>query len=45
MRTITNIADIQKYTEQSLIKLSFKVTCEKITKLSADHVDLNLLKA
>lgn len=31
--------------KQSLVKLSFEIACEKITKSGADCVDFSLLKA
>jgi hypothetical protein len=41
----TNIAEIQKYTEQSLVELPFKVATEKIAKTGAGCVGIGLQKA
>jgi hypothetical protein len=43
--TTTNIADIRKYTEQSLVKLPFEVAAQKIAKSGAGCVGISLLKA
>jgi hypothetical protein len=40
--TTTNIADIRKYTEQSLVKLPFEVATEKIAKSGAGCVGIIL---
>ena len=45
MGTTTNIADIRKYTEQSLVELPFEVATEKVAKSGAGCVGIGLLKA
>jgi hypothetical protein len=43
--TTTNIADIRKYTEKSLVELPFEVATQKIAKSGAGCVGIGLLKA
>jgi hypothetical protein len=43
--TTTNIADIRKYTEQSLVELPFEVATAKIAKTGAGCAGIGLQKA
>lgn len=45
IRTTTNTAEIQRYTEQNLAAKPFKIAIEKITKLGVDCVGIGLQKA
>jgi hypothetical protein len=40
-----HIADIRKYTEQSLVELPFEVTTTKIAKSGAGYTGIGLQKA
>jgi hypothetical protein len=45
VETTTNIAEIRKYTEQSLVELLFEIATEKIAKTGVGCVGIGLQKA